>query len=99
MGTSTKAAKKRDLFYYLLRNRIALLYMTNSAGKLGFITQNIRKLIISNRTATERKAILVSLIDGVRLGRQLRAKYGSIDLYRAPFTRASMKVRIFRWLH
>ena len=99
MGTSAKAAKKQDLFYYLLRNRIALLYMTNSASKLGFITQNIRKLIFSKRTAAQRKAILIALIDGFRLGLQLKRKYGLIDLYSAPLTRASMKSRLFQWLH
>ena len=99
MGTSTKAAKKQDLFYYLLRNRIALLYMTNSASKLGFITQNIRKLVFSKRTVAQRKAILNALLDGVRLGRQLKRKYGLIDLYSAPLTRASLKSRLFHWLH
>lgn len=98
MGTS-KVAKKQDLFHYLLRNRIALLYMTNSASKLGFITQNIRKLIVSNRTATERKAILVSLLDGIRLGRQLKRKYGTINLYSAPLISDSLKSRFFHWLH
>ncbi len=99
MGTSKKALQKGELFYYLLRNRIALLLMTNSNGKLGFITQNIRKLIISNRTTAERKAILVALLDGLRLGRQLRRKYGCIDFYAAPFTRASLKARVFKWIH
>jgi hypothetical protein len=99
MGTSKTAAKQQDLFYYLLRNRIALLMMTNSASKLGFITQNIRKLIISNRTSAERKAILIALIAGIRLGRKLKRKYGSIDLYSAPLVRASMNTRFFQWLH
>jgi GT2 family glycosyltransferase len=99
MGTSKKTAKKRELFYYLLRNRIALLTMTNSAGKLGFIMQNLRKLVISNRSSTERQAILVSLIDGVRLGRGLRKKYGLINFYSAPFIRDSMKARLNRWMH
>jgi GT2 family glycosyltransferase len=98
MGTSKKAGKK-ELFHYLLRNRIALLTMTNSASKLGFITQNIRKLIISNRTPAERKAILIALIDGVQLGRQLKRKYGPIDLYAAPLIRAKMKTRLLQWLH
>ena len=99
MGTSKKNSQKGELFYYLLRNRIALLFMTNSNGKMGFITQNIRKLIISNRTTAERKAILLALLDGLRLGRQLRRKYGCIDFYSAPFTRASLKARVFKWIH
>jgi GT2 family glycosyltransferase len=99
MGTSKKAAKKQDLFYYLLRNRIALLYMTNSAGKLGFITQNLRKLVISNRTPAERKAIFISLIDGIRLGRQLKRQYGSINVYAAPLIRPPLKTRLIRWMH
>ena len=98
MGTS-KVAKKQDLFHYLLRNRIALIYMTNSASKLGFITQNIRKLVVSNRTLAERKAIFVSLLDGIRLGRQLKRQYGPIDLYSAPLIRGSLKSRLFHWLH
>jgi GT2 family glycosyltransferase len=99
MGTSKKAAKKQDLFYYLLRNRIALLYMTNSAGKFGFITQNLRKLVISNRTLAERQAILISLIDGIRLGRQLKRHYGSINIYAAPLIRLPLKTRLIRWMH
>ena len=98
MGTS-KVAKKQDLFHYLLRNRIALIYMTNSASKLGFITQNIRKLVVSNRTIAERKAIFVSLLDGIQLGRQLKRQYGPIDLYSAPLIRGSLKSRLFHWLH
>jgi GT2 family glycosyltransferase len=99
MGTSKTAAKQQDLFHYLLRNRIALLMMTNSASKLGFITQNIRKLIISNRTSGERKAILIALIAGIRLGRKLKRKYGSINLYSAPLVRERMNTRLFQWLH
>jgi GT2 family glycosyltransferase len=99
MGTSNKVAKKQDLFHYFLRNHVALLYMTNSASKLGFITQNIRKLVFSKRTAAQRKAILVSLLEGIRLGRQLREKYGPIDLYSAPLIRLSLKSRLFHWLH
>jgi GT2 family glycosyltransferase len=99
MGTSKKVAKKQDLFHYFLRNRIALLFMTNSASKLGFITQNIRKLIVSKRTVAQRKDILISLLEGIRLGRQLREKYGPIDLYSAPLIREPLKSRLFHWLH
>jgi GT2 family glycosyltransferase len=99
MGTSNKVAKKQDLFHYFLRNRVALLYMTNSASKLGFITQNIRKLVISKRTASQRKAIMFSLIEGIRLGRHLKEKYGPIDLYSAPLIREPLKSRLFHWLH
>jgi GT2 family glycosyltransferase len=98
MGTS-KAAKKQDLFFYLLRNRVALIYITNSASKPSFIAQNLRKLILSNRKLSERKAIFVSLLDGLLLGRQLKRKYGSINLYCAPILRGSLKGRLFRWLH
>ncbi len=99
MGTSAKAAKKGDLFYYLLRNRTALLYMTNSNGKLGFTTQNLRKLVLSNRTSAERKAILVAIIHGVELGLNLKRTYGKINFYAAPFTRGPLKVRLRRWIH
>lgn len=99
MGTSKTAAKRQDLFHYLLRNRIALLTMTNSAGRLGFISQSIRKLVFSNRTAAERKAILIALVGGVRLGLQLKRKYGAINLYAAPLVRMKMKNRFLQWLH
>jgi GT2 family glycosyltransferase len=98
MGTSNKA-KKQDLFHYLLRNRVALIYITNSASKVSFIAQNLRKLILSNRTLSERKAILVALVEGFQLGRQLKKKYGALDLYCAPLLRDSFKVRFYRWLH
>jgi hypothetical protein len=99
MGSSNKTAKTGILFYYLLRNRIALLYMTNSAGKFGFITQNLRKLVVSNRTLAQRKAILIALIHGIELGMQLKRKYGKINFYAAPFTRASIKTRFYKWIH
>lgn len=99
MGTSAKVAKKGALFYYLLRNRIALLIMTNSNGKLSFLMQYLRKLILSNRTFSERKAILVSMIHGLELGRHLKRKYGGINFYAAPFTREPLKTRLYRWVH
>ncbi len=98
MGSSNKA-NKQDLFHYLLRNRIALLYITNSASRLGFFTQNMRKLIVSNRTVADRKAILLSLLEGIKLGRRLKGKYGRIDLYSAPLIRETLKSRLYHWLH
>jgi GT2 family glycosyltransferase len=98
MGSSKKANKKR-LFHYLFRNRVALLYITNSEGKLWFFTQTIRKLIVSNRTVAERKAIMLSLIEGIKLGRKLRRKYGYVNLYSAPLIRESMRIRLHQWLH
>jgi GT2 family glycosyltransferase len=98
MGTSKKA-NKRKLFHYLLRNHIALIYITNSASKVAFIVQNVRKLVISNRSFSERKAIFLSLFEGIRLGRQLKSKYGRLNLYSAPLLRGSLKYRLYRWLH
>ncbi|HSV50236.1 MAG TPA: glycosyltransferase [Candidatus Acidoferrales bacterium] len=98
MGSSNKTSKG-NLFHYLLRNRFALLYITNSASKLGFYIQNIRKLIVSNRTVSERKAILFALFEGFKLGRQLKRQYGRIDLYRAPLIRNSLKTRLYNWMH
>lgn len=99
MGTSSKAAQKSDLFYYLLRNRTALLYMTNSIGIVGFTTQNLRKLLVSNRTSEERKAILVAFMHGVTLGLRLRGRFGAVDFYKAPFVRPPVKQRLKKWLH
>jgi GT2 family glycosyltransferase len=99
MGTTAKTVTSGNRFYYLLRNRIALLYMTNSRGKLGFTTQNLRKLVVSNRTQTERRAILAATMDGIRLGFRLRRKYGCVNFYAAPFTRAALKARLFKWMH
>jgi len=99
MGTTTKTVTSGNRFYYLLRNRIALLYMTNSRGKLGFITQNMRKLVVSNRTQAERRAILVATVDGIRLGFRLRRKYGCINFYAAPFARTTLKARLLKWMH
>lgn len=99
MGTTNKVAKKQDLFHYFLRNHVALLLMTNSASKLGFLTQNLRKLVVSRRTVAQRKAVLIALIEGLRLGRQLKRKYGSLDLYCAPLVRDSLKSRLYHWMH
>lgn len=98
MGTTNKVAKQ-DLFHYFLRNHVALLYMTNSVSKLGFMTQNIRKLVFSKRTVAQRRAVLIALVEGLRLGRQLKGRYGSLDLYCAPLVRDSLKSRLYHWLH
>jgi len=81
------------LAYFNLRNQVALLYMTNSQSKIAFFIKNIRKLLLSSRSLAQRKMILESLINGVCLGRQLKKKYGTINLYAAPLLKTRLLKR------
>jgi GT2 family glycosyltransferase len=81
------------LAYFNLRNQFALLYMTNSQSKIAFFLKNIRKLVLSSRSLAQRKLILESLINGVRLGRQLKKKYGTLNLYAAPLLKTRLLKR------
>jgi hypothetical protein len=67
--------------------------MTNSKSKTAFFLKNIRKLVVSGRNMAQRKMILESLINGVKLGRKLKKKYGKIDVYSAPLLETRMLKR------
>jgi GT2 family glycosyltransferase len=94
MATSKKIFKSLRLDYYFLRNHIALLYMTNSVDKWRYILKHVRRLIVSNGNLAQRKLILTAVLNGVRMGRQLRKKYGTINLYQAPLVKTPLKARL-----
>ena len=83
----------QELYYISMRNKTALLYLTNSAEKLSFIIKNIRRTIIGRGAHPSRKIMIRSIIDGLKLGRQLKKKYGLINIYNGPILRRSMKAR------
>ncbi|MGO8807701.1 MAG: glycosyltransferase [Candidatus Bathyarchaeia archaeon] len=92
-ATNKQHEKSLDISYYFLRNQIALLCMTNSADKLRFILQNLRRIAVSKGSFAFRQMMLRSLIEGIRNGRQLQKRYGKIDLYKTPMRKASLKSR------
>lgn len=94
MAVSGEHVKSLDLYHYRLRNHIALLYMTNSADKLRVILQNFRRAALSRGSFAFRQMMLRSLIEGMRNGRQLRKKYGAINLYETPMIKTSIKGRL-----
>ena len=83
MAVSGEHVKSLDLYHYRLRNHIALLCMTNSAEKLRVILQNFRRAALSRSSFAFRQMMLRSLIEGIRSGRQLRKRYGSLICMRS----------------
>lgn len=92
-ATIKKVSKSVRLPYYSLRNHIAMLYLTNSkdSTRARIILKHLRRLVLSKGGLTKRKMILNALIDGVNLGRELRKKYGIINLWKAPILRMPVK--------
>jgi GT2 family glycosyltransferase len=86
-ATTKKFASQIGLSYYALRNRIALLYMTNSKKKKKVFLKYLRRLFISKGNFQKRKIILNALLDGIHLGKELIRKYGIIDIYKAKLFR------------
>lgn len=93
-ATTGGASETQSNFYFFFRNHIALLYMTNSADKVRFIVQHLRWTLLSKGTLTERKNVVKGMTDGIRIGRQLKRKYGTINLYRTPMIKMSIKNRL-----
>jgi GT2 family glycosyltransferase len=94
MAVSSEHVKTIQLRHYLLRNHIALLYMTNSADKARFILQTLRRAVLSRGSFATRQMMLKSLIEGLEIGRQLRKKYGVINIYQTPLRKTSVKRRL-----
>ncbi|MCX8205492.1 MAG: glycosyltransferase family 2 protein [Candidatus Nezhaarchaeota archaeon] len=87
----SRFAKRIAFPYYSLRNRIALLEMTNSKVKSLVILSLMRRMVISRGGQQSRKDILRAVVDGISLGKYLRKKYGVIDLRKVPLLRTSIK--------
>ncbi len=94
MAVSLEHTQSLELYYYRLRNRIALLYMTNSADKLRVILQIFRRASFTRGSFAFRQTVLKSLIAGIREGRELRKKYGIINLYETPMLQTSSMSRL-----
>lgn len=94
MAVSSEHVKTLQLRHYLLRNHIALLYMTNSADKARFLLQTLRRAMLSRGSSATRQMMLKSLIEGLESGRQLRKKYGIINIYQMPMRKTSIKRRL-----
>jgi GT2 family glycosyltransferase len=87
MATIKRHLKSRGLLYYRLRNCMALLCMTNSRYKRHVTLKHISRILLTKGGLVKRKIILNALIDGVRLGKQLKEKYGIINLYNIPLVK------------
>jgi GT2 family glycosyltransferase len=98
MGT-IQTLKPTASFYYLMRNRIAMLTIARGSSKHWVVTQQIRKLTVSNRSMQERKLIYKALRDGLSLGKKLKKKYGKINLKNVPIKKRQLKTKIKWWLH
>lgn len=93
MAVSALHAEPLSLAHYRIRNQVALLCMTNSADKLRFYLQNLRRAAVSRGSFAFRQMMLRSLVEGTEMGGRLRARYGVIDLYKTPMRRTSVKNR------
>jgi GT2 family glycosyltransferase len=92
MATTTKFSRTIRLSHYFLRNRIALLYMTNSRFRKFIILRDLRILVILRRGGlAERKSNLKTLIEGIKLGKELKRKHGMIDLNKVPMREISCR--------
>lgn len=94
MAVSREHASSFELSHYLLRNHIALLYLTNSADKLRYILQTFRRAALSRGRFAVRQMMLTSVIEGLQSGRQLRKKYGAVNIYEMPMRKTSIKRRL-----
>lgn len=91
MATIKRHFKSMGLLYYGSRNRMALLYMTNSRYKRNVILKCLSRVFLTKGGFVKRKIILNALMDGVRLGKQLKEKYGIINLHKIPLVKAPFK--------
>lgn len=95
MATIKRHLKSIKLLYYSSRNRMALLYMTNSRYKRDVILRYFSRILLTKGGLAKRKIILNALIDGIKLGKQLKEKYGVIDLHKIPLIKTPLKERFF----
>ncbi|HPC28545.1 MAG TPA: hypothetical protein P5290_00120 [Candidatus Methanomethylicus sp.] len=80
--------------YYFHRNRIAILYLSNSKYK--WITELFFEFRLILRSLSAAKGMLHAVVDGFALGMYLRNKYGYVlDIYRAPLHKTSPLAFIF----
>jgi len=80
--------------YFAYRNRIALIYITNSADKARVILKHFRQVAVGKASFSEKRVILKALIDGLRLGRLLKKRFGTINVYNSPLCTTSLKNRL-----
>jgi GT2 family glycosyltransferase len=90
--TTPKFCRTKRLSYYFLRNHIALLHLTNSRFRKFIILRDLRMLVILRRGGlAERRWNLNTLIEGIKLGKELRRKYRMIDLNEVPMREISCR--------
>ena len=80
--------------YFAYRNRIALIYITNSADRFRLILKYFRQVAIGKASFNEKGVILRSLIEGLRLGKLLKKRFGTINIYNSPLCATSLKNRL-----
>jgi GT2 family glycosyltransferase len=90
---SVNSCKDLELFYYSFRNHVALIQITNSADRLRFLLHYLRWAILSDATYGWRQAVIRGMVEGLRIGKRLRKKFGIINLYETPMLKTSLKKR------
>jgi GT2 family glycosyltransferase len=80
--------------YFAYRNRIALISMTNSCNREKVVLRHFRQIVIGKTSFKEKQIMLKALIDGLRLGRLLKERYGTINIYNSPLCSTSLKNRL-----
>jgi GT2 family glycosyltransferase len=92
MAVTQKFGAKVSYFAY--RNRIALIYMTNSADRTIVFLRHFRLTVIGKASIKERQVMLKALIDGLRLGRLLKKQFGEINIYNGPLCATPLRTRL-----
>jgi len=93
-ATLKKYQTQVNLPYYDTRNRLALLYMTNSKEKPLIMLRILRQLLYSRLARWRRRELINILREAFEIGRRLKEEYGTIDIYKAPLLKTSLKKRL-----
>ncbi|MEM2424986.1 MAG: glycosyltransferase family 2 protein [Candidatus Bathyarchaeia archaeon] len=80
-----------NLPYYATRNRLALLYMTNSKGMPLMMLRVLRQLLYRRLARWSRRELFIMLREAFEIGKRLKEEYGTIDIYKAPLLKTSLK--------
>ncbi|MEM4483262.1 MAG: hypothetical protein QXS19_05045 [Candidatus Methanomethylicia archaeon] len=83
-----------NLPYYATRNCLALLYMTNSKGMLLMMLKILRQLLYRRSVKWRRRELINMLREAFEIGKKLKEEYGTIDIYKAPLLKTSLKKKL-----
>ena len=93
-ATIKKYLTQVNLPYYATRNRLALLYMTNSKEKPLMMLRNLRQLLYHRLARWRRRELFNMLREAFEIAKKLKEEYGTIDIYKVPLLKTSLKKRL-----